>query len=47
MNLGEDYLFYETTATIITLVFGNYLEALLFNLHKSTKQSGEITEGDG
>lgn len=28
MNLGEDYLFYETTATIITLVFfGNYLES--------------------
>ncbi|MBX3240539.1 MAG: cadmium-translocating P-type ATPase [Chitinophagaceae bacterium] len=27
-NLGEDYLFYETTATIITLVFfGNYLES--------------------
>ncbi len=27
MNLGEDYLFYETAATIITLVFfGNYLE---------------------
>ena len=26
-NLGEDYLFYETAATIITLVFlGNYLE---------------------
>lgn len=26
-NLGESYLFYETTATIITLVFfGNYLE---------------------
>jgi len=26
-NLGEHYLFYETTATIITLVFfGNYLE---------------------
>ncbi|MEP7278179.1 MAG: cation-translocating P-type ATPase [Bacteroidota bacterium] len=26
-NLGENYLFYETTATIITLVFlGNYLE---------------------
>ncbi len=26
-NLGEDYLFFETTATIITLVFlGNYLE---------------------
>ncbi|MFT3704010.1 MAG: cation-translocating P-type ATPase [Agriterribacter sp.] len=28
MNLGEGYLFYETTATIITLVFfGNYLES--------------------
>ena len=28
MNLGEDYLFYETAATIITLVFfGNYLES--------------------
>lgn len=28
MNLGEQYLFYETTATIITLVFfGNYLES--------------------
>lgn len=28
MNLGEEYLFYETTATIITLVFfGNYLES--------------------
>ena len=27
-HLGEDYLFYETTATIITLVFfGNYLES--------------------
>ncbi|MFT3748300.1 MAG: cation-translocating P-type ATPase [Agriterribacter sp.] len=27
-NLGEDYLFYETAATIITLVFfGNYLES--------------------
>ncbi len=27
MNLGEGYLFYETTASIITLVFfGNYLE---------------------
>ncbi len=27
-GLGEDYLFYETTATIITLVFfGNYLES--------------------
>ena len=27
MNLGDDYLFYETAATIITLVFfGNYLE---------------------
>lgn len=27
MNLGEGYLFYETTATIITLVFlGNYME---------------------
>src|SRR5690349_6434972 len=27
MNLGEGYLFYETSATIITLVFmGNYLE---------------------
>lgn len=27
MQLGEDYLFFETTATIITLVFfGNYLE---------------------
>ena len=28
MNMGEDYLFYETAATIITLVFfGNYLES--------------------
>lgn len=28
MNLGENYLFYETAATIITLVFfGNYLES--------------------
>lgn len=28
MELGEDYLFYETAATIITLVFfGNYLES--------------------
>lgn len=28
MNLGEDFLFYETTATIITLVFfGNYMES--------------------
>ncbi len=28
LNLGEDYLFYETAATIITLVFfGNYLES--------------------
>lgn len=28
MNLGESYLFYETAATIITLVFfGNYLES--------------------
>lgn len=28
MNLGEDYLFYETAATVITLVFfGNYLES--------------------
>ncbi len=28
LQLGEDYLFYETTATIITLVFfGNYLES--------------------
>lgn len=28
MKLGEDYLFYETAATIITLVFfGNYLES--------------------
>lgn len=27
-NMGEDYLFYETAATIITLVFfGNYLES--------------------
>jgi len=27
LHLGDDYLFYETTATIITLVFlGNYLE---------------------
>ncbi|MCC6287668.1 MAG: cadmium-translocating P-type ATPase [Chitinophagaceae bacterium] len=27
-NLGEDYIFYETAATIITLVFfGNYLES--------------------
>ncbi len=27
LQLGEDYLFYETTATIITLVFlGNYME---------------------
>ncbi|MES2881671.1 MAG: cation transporter, partial [Bacteroidota bacterium] len=27
MNLGDDFLFYETAATIITLVFfGNYLE---------------------
>lgn len=28
LNLGQDYLFYETAATIITLVFfGNYLES--------------------
>lgn len=28
LNLGEDYLFYETAATIVTLVFfGNYLES--------------------
>ena len=28
MNMGEDYLFYETAASIITLVFfGNYLES--------------------
>ena len=27
LNLGQEYLFYETAATIITLVFlGNYLE---------------------
>ena len=34
MNMGEDYLFYETAATIITLVFfGNYLESEIGRAH--------------
>lgn len=34
LNLGHDYLFYETTATIITLIFlGNFLE------HKAVKRT--------
>lgn len=56
MNLGEDYLFYETTATIITLVFfGNYLESAsvqstqkaLHGLAKSQKVVANMIAFDG
>lgn len=56
MNLGEDYLFYETTATIITLVFfGNYLESAsiqstqkaLNGLAKSQKVMANMIAFDG
>ncbi|MBS1749251.1 MAG: cadmium-translocating P-type ATPase [Bacteroidetes bacterium] len=56
MNLGEDYLFYETTATIITLVFfGNYLESAsiqstqkaLNSLAKSQKVMANMIAFDG
>nr|MBA4167092.1 cation-translocating P-type ATPase [Chitinophagaceae bacterium] len=48
LNLGHEYLFYETTATIITLVFlGNYLEGASIDstqraLHKLAKSQKAI-----
>ena len=43
------YMFYETAAAIITLVFlGNYLEACYCTIHsKGIERSGEITKSDG
>jgi len=56
LNLGETYMFYETTATIITLVmFGNYLEDLsiqttqraIRSLAKSQKVMANMIAFDG
>ncbi len=56
MGLGQDYLFFETTASIITLVFlGNYIEDRAVNttqrtvrsLAKSTKVMANMIAFDG
>ncbi len=46
---AADYMFYETTATIITLVFlGNYMEdaSVAFNT-TGIEQTGQIAKSDG
>ena len=47
-GLGESYLFYETSAAIITLVFfGNYLEERsLHTTQKSLTRLGENTKSN-
>ena len=49
LGLGESYLFYETSAAIITLVFfGNYLEERsLRTTQKALNQTGQNAESDG
>ncbi len=46
---AANYMFYETTATIITLVFlGNYMEDASSSFHtKSIEQTGKVAEGNG
>ncbi len=48
LGLGESYLFYETAAAIITLVFfGNYLEERsLQTTQKALNESGQIAKSD-
>jgi Cu+-exporting ATPase len=48
MGLGDDYLFFETAATIITLVFlGEYLEHASVQRTQRSLSLGEIAKGDG